>query len=104
VFGVVLAGVSGGGIGRGVVEPGLEHPCRFSRGEVVDQIAQPEHPAGTQHPRDAIESQRLPEVGQLVQCVPGIHPIGGRAGMLVAEEPGHDAIQVRQAFGGSTLA
>ncbi len=104
VFGVVIAGVPGGGIGRGVVEPAPEHLGRLARAEVVDQVAQPEHPAGTEHPRYPVESQGLPEVGQLVKRVPGVHPIGGRTGMLVAEEPGHDAIQVRQSGGRSALA
>jgi len=104
VLGVVVTGIPRGGIGRGMVEPALEHLGRLARGEVVDQVAQAEHPAGTEHPRDAIQGQRLPEVRQLVQRVPGVHPVRGRAGMLVAEEPGHDAVQVCQPGGGGALA
>src|SRR5690349_24078894 len=41
VFGVVLAGVSLGGIRRGVPEPVPEDLFGLGRAEVVDQVAQP---------------------------------------------------------------
>jgi hypothetical protein len=66
VFGVVLAGVAVGGVHRGVLEPAQEDPLGVGRAEVVDQVAQPQHAAGAQHPRDPVQGQRLPEVRQLV--------------------------------------
>jgi len=104
VLGVVLGGVSGGGIACSAGEPALEHPGRLGRAEVVDQVAQPEHAARAHHVRDPVQGHCLPEVGQLVQGVAGVHAIRGRAGALVAEEPGPDAVQVRQPRGGGPLA
>ena len=82
VFGVVLAGVPLGGIRRGVPEPVLEDLLGLGRPEIVDQVAQPQYPAGPQHPRDPVQGYRLPEVGQLVQGMPGVHGVGRRPGML----------------------
>jgi hypothetical protein len=104
VFGVVLAGVAVGGVRRGVVEPGPEYPLGVGGAEVVDQVAQPQHAAGPQHPRDPVQGQRLPEVRQLVQRVAGVHAVGKRRGMLIAEEARAHAVQVGQPCAGGTLA
>jgi hypothetical protein len=85
-------------------EPAAEHPGCLGRAEVVDQVVQPQHPAGPHHPRDAIQRHRFPEVGQLVKRVAGAHAVRRRSGMLVAEEARPDTGQVRQPGGRRPLA
>jgi hypothetical protein len=87
-----------------VPEPVPEDLLGLGRAEVVDQVTQPQHPAGPQHPRDPVEGQCLPEVGQLVQGMPGVHGVGRRPGMGVAEEARAHAVQVAQPGVGGALA
>jgi len=65
---------------------------------------QAKHPAGAQHPGDAVQRDRLPEVGQLMQAIAGVHRIGGRPGVLVAEEPGLHTRKVRHGGRGGSHA
>ena len=58
-----------------VVEPGTKHRLGLGGPEVEDQVVQPQDAAGTQQPGDAVQRERFPEVGHLVQGVAGEHRI-----------------------------
>jgi hypothetical protein len=67
VLGVVGRRVPVGGIGGGAGEPRPEDRVRLGGREVVDQVPQPRHAPGLEHPCDPLQRDPLPEVGDLVQ-------------------------------------
>ena len=87
VLGYVAAGVADRGIGHPAVEPARKHLIGLRRPEIIDQVLAPQNAAGPGHSRDALQRERLPEAGQLMQGIAGVRDVDGRS-VRVAEEPG----------------
>ena len=62
--------------------------------EGEDEVAEEKRAARPQQLRHASQRERLPEVGQVVERVPGVDRVYRFAGMLVAQEPGLHALDV----------
>ena len=58
-------------------------------------VSEPEDAARPEEGRDAFEGDRLPEVGQVMQGIARVDEVRRLALVLVAEEAGPDALQVR---------
>jgi hypothetical protein len=69
VFGEVFACVPQGRVVGRAVEPVGDHRFGLGRLEVKDQIAEAKDASCLQHPSDAVEPDRLPEIGELMQGV-----------------------------------
>lgn len=83
-------------VARRAVHPALRDRSRLRPPEVMDQVAQPQHPARTQHPGDPVEGHGLPEDREPVERVPGEHGVGGPPGVLAAGESGPDRLDAAQ--------
>ena len=95
VLGVLGGGVTFGRVGRGPGQPAVEDFLGLARPEVVHQVPQPQHSARAEHVGDPPQRDRLPEVGDLMERVPGEHAVHRDAG-VEAEEPGAFGRQVRE--------
>src|SRR5439155_25790493 len=83
--------------GRCAGEPRLDPLGRLVRLERVDEVAEQEGAAGREQGGDTGERDPLPEVRQMVQRVPRVHELRRLAAVLVREEAGLDALDVREA-------
>ena len=69
MLGQVRPGVAPGRVDGGALQPPRKHRLGLGRLEVVDQIMQAQHTTRAQHPGDAVQRDRLPEVGQLMPAL-----------------------------------
>ena len=58
--------------------------------EVEHEVVEPKHAAGAKDRGDALERDRFPEVGKVMQRVPREHEVGWFRAVVVREEPGFD--------------
>ena len=64
--------------------------------EVEHEITEPKDAAGPEDRGDALEGDRLPEVGKVVQRISREHEVSGLGVVVVREEPGLDDRDVVQ--------
>ena len=91
-----------GSIGCGGLEPVLDDGVGFGEIACEHEVAQSEHTTLSKDVRHPAEGDGLPEVRQMMECVPRVDDIRGTARVRVAEEARFHALDVVDAVEGGS--
>ena len=77
-------------------DPGVEMLGRSGGIEAVDHVPQTEHPTLPKRAAESGQSDRLPEVGQVMERIAGVDEVCEASAVLVAQEPGLRDLNIGQ--------